>query len=251
MFEQEITFKTADKSAVQKTIYGLINSRSEKQTSDRLVISIHGLTSHMRTHVHVALAKRFVELGYDMLRINLYDYHPDARKLIDCTLEIHADDINTVLEKMRPLYDEIFLIGHSYGGPSIMFAQPSGVKAICLLDPTFHLPAVYEQGYFVEKDDHILVKAGTYLLVGKQMKKEAQRYSADDCLEFSRNLPVPIQVLIAEFGYYPNEELSWHSEGPDGIGRERKYIKNAGHLFTEPMAIDQIMDHMLPWFENV
>jgi pimeloyl-ACP methyl ester carboxylesterase len=204
----------------------------------------------MRTHIHVALAGRLIDHGYDVLRINLYDIFSDARKLIDCTLEIHADDINTVLDQNGPEYNHINLVGHSYGGPSIMFAQPDNVDTITLLDPTFHLPAVFEQAYFVEKSDHIVVKAGTYMLIGKQMKREAQRYAAQDCLKLSRDLCVPVQVLTAEFGYYPDEELSWHSAGPDGVARQRKYIKNAGHLFTEPTAIDQIIQHMLPWFQT-
>ena len=113
-------------------IYGCTNSL-ESVSPDRAIILVHGLTGNMNEYHHKTAAHFFIKHKYDVIRFNLYSDMPKSRSLSACTLQTHAADLNTVLEQKAKTYRKIFLAGHSYGGPTIMIAQPR--RAAVVISP--------------------------------------------------------------------------------------------------------------------
>ena len=76
------------------TLYGVKNSAPNNATS--AVFIVHGLTSTMNDYAYKRAAD-FLCGKHDVYRFNLYAGEPGGRRLLDCTLQTHADDLNLVL----------------------------------------------------------------------------------------------------------------------------------------------------------
>lgn len=214
-------------------------------------IIVHGYCGSMYEHMHVAAAQFFCENGYDVIRFNLQSQN---YKLRDCTLDTHAHYLNTVLDQLCSPYQKIYISGHSYGGPTVMTAQPKQAQAICLWDPSFNLPALWET---MDTHDHndftILNFDGNEVLAGKAMVHEGRnKYDTDMCLALSEQLNCPIQVINAsegeEFEVYKIDQKSWHSAGHEK--NCRIVIPNSDHNFTKGNTLDQLIEKTYEWFEK-
>jgi alpha-beta hydrolase superfamily lysophospholipase len=116
--EQEWTVTARD----GKVIYGITTFSAKKM--DKAIVLVHGMLGHYNEY-HLKVASIiFSQLGYDVLRFNLYG-GDKGRLFQDCTLQTHAQDLNNVLTRKTHGYKHVFAAGHSYGGPTIMIAQPA------------------------------------------------------------------------------------------------------------------------------
>lgn len=66
-----------------------------------LVIIVHGLPCTINEGIYERACEYFQKAGYATYRFGLYDWQKDARQLIDCTLTIHAKDLDTVVVHFR------------------------------------------------------------------------------------------------------------------------------------------------------
>jgi pimeloyl-ACP methyl ester carboxylesterase len=232
-------------------IYGCTNS-DKGSSPDRAIVMVHGLTGNMDEYQHKSAANFFIKHGYDVVRFDLYSDMPGSRSLSHCTLQTHAADLNTVIEQKASAYRKLFLIGHSYGGPTIMVAQPKRATALSLWDPSFDLPARWDPA---DRTDIKQINGVTYLdwgreiIIGEDMLHEARsRYGADECLALSKALDKPIQVVTASEGFYATQGMSWHSAGhPEN---ERITIKGADHCFHNGAVLDDVLAASLNWFDR-
>ena len=241
--EQKWTLATND----GKKIYGVASSSGKSQKN--AIFIVHGLTGHMNEYLHKRAADHFVE-NYDVFRFNLYDGAPDARNLVDCTIQTHADDINTVLGYFSHRYEKVFLIGHSYGGPSIMLAQPQRIAAASLWDPTYDPKALWEAFPLPELEGtgFYVTEWGTASLIGKAMNDEALRFDTETCENLSRIFPAPVQVITAQDGYYKDKPVSWNTHGkPESI---REYIAGTEHCFYEGDTCNELLEKTATWFSK-
>ncbi len=116
-------------------IYGRLNSAGED--TQKAVILCHGLTGHMYEHQYMLARSYFTERGYDVIRFNFYGDEPDSRRITDCTVALHAEDLKEMLEHFAPLYESLYVAGHSYGGLAILMANAPQIAAASLWDGTF------------------------------------------------------------------------------------------------------------------
>lgn len=228
-------------------IHGRLNHAEKK--SNHCVVMVHGLTGNMQEYQHKAGALFFAAQGYDVFRFDLYGEEKGARRLRDCTLTTHAADLQDVLAEKTAGYDKIFLIGHSYGGPTIMLAQPKQAAAISLWDPSFDLPHLWGQLPASEENGYCIEGRGVEVLLNPAMMTETHLYDRENCLALSRTLGRPIQVIHAEHCIYnAPDEISWHSAGhPDN---ERHLIKGADHCFVEGDTLAEALGHSWRWFSR-
>ena len=93
-------------------------------TKDKpLVIVVHGLPCTINEGIYERACEYFQQAGYATYRFGLYDWHKDARQLIDCTLTTHAKDLDTVVVHFRRKgFKKIYVAGHSFGGPTILLS---------------------------------------------------------------------------------------------------------------------------------
>ena len=236
------------------TLHGILNhAASAQKTPDAAIIIIHGLTGHPNEYLHKRAADFFTAKGYDVIRPYLYG-GDNGRALVDCTLEIHAQDVNTVLANIQGKYKKIFLIGHSYGGPSVMIASPEKITAVSLWDPSFNMPALWEMSPPTEMLGFYTVRfGGVDHVLGEAMVEEGRtRFDEEECLNISKNFPAPIQVIGAdesdEAELYAQCSLSWHS-GYQGQ-KDCTKISNADHMFTRENSCDKLLETTLEWFER-
>lgn len=101
-----------------------------------LVILIHGLASDSRGLLPFLLARSLHEHGFATLRVNMYDLANDTRDMIDCTVETHAEDLSRIVAYVRKQRSpQVFAVGHSYGGLTILSSNATLDGAV-LLEPS-------------------------------------------------------------------------------------------------------------------
>ncbi len=224
---------------------------AQENLLNKCFVIVHGYCGSMNEHLHERAANFFTFQGYDVVRFNLQS---QEHKLRDCTLQTHAYYLLSVLEEKCKNYNKIFLSGHSYGGPTIMIAQPQNISALCLWDPSFNLPALWKQ---IEVEDYkefsVLNFDGNEVLAGSNMVKEGRtRYNTAECLELSKRINCPIKVLSAsegeEFEVYKIDEKSWHSSG--NSQNHRIVIPNSDHNFTKENSLETMLSETYNWFQK-
>lgn len=242
--EQKWTIPTAD----GHLIYGVTNYAGDAP-SDKCIVIVHGLTGHMNEYLHGRAARYFPVKGYDVVRFNLYAWQKKARHLQNCTLQTHAADLMTVLKGKTQNYDKVFLVGHSYGGTTVMIAQPQQAAALCLWDPSFDLAKVWDD--VEEKNGIFYLAGGVDAIVGRAMYDEAFRYGEKECLALSESLDVPLRVVHAgdpEEAVYFKADKSYHSAGHPL--NERKIVDGADHCFNNGDTCDTLLEYTYDWFER-
>ncbi len=229
-----------------RTIYGFFNQAGPAH-SDRLLILSHGLTGNTREFLHVMAKRSFTAHGYDVARFSYYHMQKGARKLRECTLATHAQDLNTVVEHFRSKYSKIFIAGHSYGGLTILFANPK-VTAVSYWDPTW-TPAWQHEVIPKAEIKCFAMNTGQENLVGKDMLDEAANLALNPPYEKAREFNVPAQVVLAKGEEKPGRNR-------DGLfkalicTKELQWVDDADHEFTYGDSVEQLMGHALRWFNT-
>lgn len=228
-------------------IYGVKSFRKPKATS--AIFMVHGLTSTMHDYAFKRAAD-FFSTKHDVYRFNLYDGEKGARMMRNCTLRTHADDLDTVLKKFGKKYKHIFLIGHSYGGPTIMLSKMKGVTAVSLWDPPFDLKTLRTKHaeIFETLGNYYVINWGTSCLMSIEMFNQDLRLDEKACIELSKKCPCPLQVINAADSFYVKQPLSWHSYCKHK--HKREYIKGTAHCFHEGNTCDELLKKTDKWFRR-
>jgi pimeloyl-ACP methyl ester carboxylesterase len=247
MVESRWSIATADGT---KTIYGVLNQDSNRQNK-KAILFIHGLTGDPYQFAQTSMAQQFPAQGYDVIRPYLYHGAQDARKLVDCTLALHACDVNTLYTHFKDHYDEIYAVGHSYGGPSIMFANANQFKAICLWDPTYD-PSnrIFNMSSQLSQlgEYRMLTGSGTYRLMGEDMYQESAHIDIERSRTLARACTVPLKVILAGDSMWAKQGESFHTyaAGPS----ESVTIPDTIHCFYEEGTITPLLHHTKNWFDQ-
>jgi alpha-beta hydrolase superfamily lysophospholipase len=216
----------------------------------KAIFMVHGLTGHMNEYHFKRAADVLAAKGYDVYRFDLYSGEKGGRRMENCTLDTHAADLNTVMQAFGTKYNKCFAIGHSYGGPSVMLANPDGLTAASLWDPSYDLAKVQEEfgDNYETGDTYDLLNWGTTYLIGKPMRKQARSLDAAACRKLAHDFNAPVQVVMAGNGYYVNKGESYDSFG-DSRNR-RDVVEGTVHCFNEGQTCEVLLEKTLNWFEN-
>ena len=95
-----------------KKLYGILQAVENADAA--VVVFVHGLGGHMREKAIKFAAYAAVEAGYTALRINLYDAEPDARKLIDCTVDTHVTRLRKKLGEVGDYIETLRGVGYRF-----------------------------------------------------------------------------------------------------------------------------------------
>ena len=236
--QEKIIIDTKD----NKKIYGVLD---QAQNSNKLIVFVHGLTGHKNEHIFYNAGKFFPAKGFSVFRFDLYSDEPGGRKLHECDISTHSEDLNLVLEHFKEKYEEIFLVGHSLGGPTVLGADLSFVKRIVLWDPSGRLnPKIDGEWYeYNEGLDCYVVKWSVHHLIGKKMIAE---WESVDYQKWTENCFSPLKVICAGDGVLKNKWEKFVKEFK--VETEYKQISSAGHCFDEEGAEEQLFQETLNWF---
>lgn len=242
--DREVDFSIPASDGV--VIYGRINYAGDMPSS-RLVVLSHGLTGHINEYIHLMARDYFNEQGYDVVRISYYSSGEKARNLKDCTLKIHASDLNTVLGHFSKNYSKTFVAGHSYGGLTILFANPD-VAAVSFWDASF-VPSFWksESAYIPELDCY-KIGWGCYNLVGKEMVEEAADIREESAIAMAQALKAPAQVILAG----DNSENEKRTLLFDSLKGQKDFydVPHADHCFNKGETVYDLLEKTGKWFER-
>ncbi len=214
-----------------KEIQGTVRAASRRAAS--AIVFVHGITGHSSEHIFYNAARFFPHHGIDAIRFDLYPGGPTGRLLPQCALSTHAGDVNLVLKHFRKLYKNLFLVGHSLGGPTVLSSNLKLADAVLLWAPAC------SEVLFDPKVPLIQLIKGTELyktcwaveaVVGRQMAREMLAFPKSQ--DAAKRLELPVFVACGENDVFLKGAQNYHDFAP---GRPRKFcvIKGGGHQFNE------------------
>lgn len=221
--EKNIKIKISNKLS----IYGTLNKSARK--SSKIIIFVHGFTGHINEHFLYNGARFFTENGFDTFRFSLYSFESDSRKLVNCTISEHIDDLNTVIEYFREKYSEIYGIGHSLGGYIVAHAKSENLNGAVLWEPSQEAKDMCKGLKYNKELGVYIENSNVDILVGKNFVESANTLSPikKALSEFKK----PIKIIGAELAgaklakdiyfAYANKPKALHT------------IKGSGHTFDE------------------
>ncbi len=228
--EKYIKISTTD----DMVIPWILNSKS---SSSKLIIFVHWFTGSMNEAHYYSAKEYFLEKGYDVFRFNLYTSGEDTRKLRDCSVKIHAQDIQLVSEYF-PQYDEIYFVGHSLAWPCLAWVEafPQNIKKIILWDPAFEMKTTGKK-FYQEWGQIRYQSSGKHLEISPQMRNE---FLEDTFLE-----------ILSQQNFSKNKIFSIFADGdrhvnlkPDleNLWIESCIIEWANHGFTQEWKYEELFE---------
>ena len=121
------------------------NHDSFEYKKDKIILFVHGLTWSKEETQFIKAVPFFCSRWYDTYRLNLYWEWEKARKLSECTISIHASDIEVAINHFKDKYKKIYLVWHSLGSPSIANANTSEIERIIYWDPSAWMKSLEEK----------------------------------------------------------------------------------------------------------
>lgn len=224
-------------------IYGTLNCPA--QATDKLVIFVHGITGSQKEHQYYDAARFFPKNGYATFRFNLYSREEKGRVLSDISIRTQSSDLSTVVAHFGKQYGQIFLVGHSLGGPTVMGADQEPIKAIVLWDPSL-TPDTTPGKSFYRYDGTLgkyIIKWQLEYLVSPELIEEWKNASG-----MVHNLIKPTRIIFAG-GY--SIKGTWESI----ISRipaqhDDVTIEGAGHSFDEEGTQEKLYVATLEWLDG-
>jgi pimeloyl-ACP methyl ester carboxylesterase len=200
-----------------------------------LAVMMHGRPGSGNALLQYLGARYLYECGISTLRLCMYDFEPETRDLMDCTLQTHVDDFETVVDKLRKRkVDQIFAIGHSYGGLTIL-KSTAKLDGAVLWDPSHGLWwAEDRDALVVDKfpervvDTYIIGTAGkgwVYPTAAKNYDKQLGDTSGWAAKNY------PLKIISAGKGVLT--DLGERYFKAAGEPKSHIVIKGAGHGFEE------------------
>jgi len=232
------------------TIHGILNVAKDNPAK-KAVLVLHGFGGHPNKYEYLTAKDFFTARGYDVIRPYFYITAKNARALRTSTLAQHAADLHTVLDHFKSRYSSLYATGHSYGGTTIIRANPHQVKAVSLWDAGFspyHAFANIIKPVLIKELDAYYTPGAIENLMGREMLEEALAIGNPEMLAMLNKIKTPAQVIEAGNGGV-NELPDLLMDGLSGP-REKHVIAGAGHCFFEQDAFPRVLDAAHAWFEK-
>lgn len=248
--EHDINIPTTD----NLDIFCRVNTASNT-LSQKAVILAHGLTGHVNEYIHMSARDFFTKRGYDVYRISFYCDGENHRKLQNTTLQIHANDLNKLIQHLKEekSYDNIYVCGHSYGGATILFANPE-TSANAFWDSTIypwegHWRDLATNLEHFGEEFFIQCWTGMPMLFGNAMLEEAKTNNPEIMRKKAASISSPSFVGIAEYGDF---EKNKRKELYESLTCKKEYtlIKGADHCFNNGNTVQDLLEETYKWFER-
>lgn len=240
--EKELRIKTAD----QKFIYGTFTSSKKK--SGTLIIFVHGFTGHQNEHIFFNGAKFFTEKGFDTFRFNLYAGEGGGvRHFRDTKLSLHGEDITTTIKYFREKYKKIYVVGHSYGGTSLLFVDQSIVDGFIFWDPSY-IDSKDSTGHlkYNKHFDAYILNYGIEIIVGKGFIEELKNFPNCGLLINTINKP----VLFVTAGRKGNSKAGIKYYNKANSPKKLINIKSADHNFNNWNDENMLFKKTYSWLKE-
>lgn len=239
--EKEIEVKTLDK----KLIYGTLGKAKDK--SDKLVIFVHGFTGNQNEHIFFNGSKFLAEKGFDTFRFNLYGWQKGARHFKDAKISLHGKDITTIVKHFRNKYKKVFVVGHSYGGTSLLFTNSSIIDGFVFWDASYiDLKDSKEDLGYDKKSGKYIYDFGIEYFVGKGFIDELKNFP--DCGELIKKIFKPVLFVIS--GRKGNAKAGKKYFALANEQKKLVNIKHADHCFDNWKDEEELLEKTYTWLSQ-
>ena len=232
----------------KKFIYCTLNET--KPNSDKLVILVHGLFDNELSQLIFNAAHFFCDSGYTACRLNFYHFKPDSRHFSECTLSQHSKDLKKVIDYFKDKYKSISLVGHSFGGLTILKANLKNITSVSLWEPSSFIS--YPPNLYIKYNSKIkkyIFRTGYDIIVEKKFMNDLINYPNE--LELIRKIKCPIQIAYADGAKGGQIESSIRYFG--NISHSKKNllpIYGASHSFREESVEKKLYSETTKWFNS-
>ncbi len=235
---EKLELKTQD----NHIIFGTLDSND----NNRLLIFVHGFTGDQYEHHYFNATPFFMENNFDTFRFDFYARNENrARSLTESSITTHSQDLSVVIDNFKNKYDELILIGHSFGPLVILNTDLSNISKLVLWDPTTPFKNLEDKNaIFNQSLDKYIFRRSVDFLVSKQMVEE---WMSADLKDLVRKVSIPCKIIFA--GDYNKPEL-WKPYLPEfKVEHESVIIENATHGFVEEGTEQKLFEETLKWIE--
>ncbi|MDO8240807.1 MAG: alpha/beta fold hydrolase [Candidatus Moranbacteria bacterium] len=239
--EKEFRIKAKD----GKQIYCKLRGSLEKP----VIVFVHGFTGHMDEHLFYNAARFFEKKGFASLRFNLYGDQDDARKLHECDLQTHAADLDRVVSYLKKKKaQDIFAVGHSYGGPTIFLSDTKNYRALVLWDASFHFKALFKNKEYSKELKGFCKEWAFKFFIGQKFVTEAEKLEKTFWQTVSQN-KAPTKVVLTENG---NARSPLKKDFFTALNEPKEMLemKKTGHTFSEDTAAEKLFQETLKWLRK-
>jgi len=237
--EKPVNIETGD----GHIIYGTLNFPAEG--TDRLIVFVHGITGSKKEHQFYDAARYFPQNGYATYRFNLYSRDEKGRVLSDIDIRTQSEDLNTVIRHFIGEYGEVFLVGHSLGGPTIMGADLGLIRAIVLWEPSITPDTAHGRSFYAYSEN---LKKYVIRWQFEYMVTAAMIEQWKDAGSLIKNLIKPTRVIFA--GSYIIKRTWSNRLGEIPAVHDSITINGAGHGFDEEGTQEKLYDATLDWIKR-
>jgi len=237
--QKNIKIKTGDKKFY---IHGTLNY---KRITKKIVIFVHGTSGGQNEHQFFNAVDFFNKRGVATFRFDLYSWLKKARKLHDCSLGVHIQDLNTVVKHFSKTYSQIYLVGHSWGGPVVLESDLKKVQKIILWDSSINLSKIKDIYHYDKKLKSYVIEDGIKFVINKRITEDFDKNG--DYKEIAEKIDIPVKVICAGKGILYKD---W-TKAIKGFNLKSELclIKEASHCFDEEGAEESLFKETYKWIK--
>jgi esterase/lipase len=183
--------------------------------------------------------------GFSTYRFSYYDGLDNARNITECTLETHAQDLDTVIEHFRKQgINQIFVIGHSFGGLAIILSKDQAFNGAVLWEPSHPESGIFKNLQYVKELDGYIINWGVEYVVGKKMVDHLQSLNISDAIE---NYEKPTLIVGAGSGSLRKTNRLYFEQLTSP--KELIEIKKADHNFSIEGTFGELQNVTTKWLK--
>lgn len=244
MREEKVKFKAYDGKDIFCAVHYV---GSDEKKADKAVVLIHGVTGSPYFYVLQILSRYFASRGYDVYRPALHWSESNNRNLSECTMSLHTQDIQAVVDVLRLRYNKFYVGGYSLAG-ALLRGLKHTANAYSFIDSDYSSwDDTWSRAKYNEKLDAYFIGRDMDVLVSKDMVEQSKHTTISEIESSFLQLNVPSQVVVAEFGQVGSGQKIFSMLRGQ---KDYKYVENAGHTFVENNSADRLAELIFQWFER-
>lgn len=239
--EQKFSLPTPDSYYV----HGVQNSQSN-YSAKSVILFVHGLSGNIYESHYFNAVPFFTSRGYDTIRFGWNSDEEKGRGLQDVTLQTVVDDLTLVIEHYSHQYEQIFLVGHSFGCSALARAHQGRVAKLVYWDPSAGMTSLEDKAAtYVPSLDKYLLDWGLTLLVSPQLVQDWQEIS--NIPEELNKITLPTKFIFAENCEIYDKWKPHLGMFQDKVPLEVTSIPHASHIFVEEGVQEVLFTETLRW----
>ncbi len=243
VMEKLINLKTSD----GKEIHTILNSNEKNSV---VAVFVHGLTGQPNEHLFYNAAKLFPQNGVDTFRFALYWWGKKNRRLSECSVTTHANDLNTVLLYLRPRYKTIVVVGHSLGSPTILKANKDLFDIVVLWDPSYLIKGIRHElsKIKIANKNYWLCKDNIEYVLSEKLVDEWEWFNGKNELPLVAALQKPLAILLAGKGVLKKGGTAYYKVVK--VYKKLVVVNGASHCFDEEGTEIILLKETLSWIKK-